>query len=197
MPVYLSDLLPEMPESGLDDPRSDALWQAVNYTCRHCLDSRIAFHNSAPAWCDRCTHLVFANEVANAQLCAKFTDRVAARKLVNLQVLKTARALVKATPERPVTGRVLQAHLGVSERAVKGFVELLRCDWQLPIGSSREEPHGYYWISTPEQFDRWFQTFSAQAMAELKTAYRLMKSNYPELAGQLPLHFRAALEEEQ
>ncbi|HYE72584.1 MAG TPA: hypothetical protein VEF04_04600 [Blastocatellia bacterium] len=193
----VGDLLPDMPQSSQTDPRSDMLWRVVNYSCHTCLDSRIALVKSEPAWCDRCTNFVFPNEVANAQLWNKLTDRISKNKFINIQVLRTARALVKATPQNPVSGRVLQVHLGATERIVKGFIELLRADWQLPIGSRREEPHGYFWISTPEDFDEWFKTYRSQALKELKTAYHLMKSNYPALAGQLPLNLRAVLEEEQ
>jgi hypothetical protein len=108
---------------------------------------------------------------------------------LDLHAFDCARALVRATMQRPVRNTTLGMFLGVNERQVKEIIKTLRDDWRLPIGSLREPPYGYYWIASAEEFEAWFNPMRAQAFSELKTAYRMAKRHYPHLCGQFTFNF--------
>ncbi len=157
----------------------------TGYECPTCYDTRLTAEAAA---CLDCHFQLFEHEPAAQQL----AEAVVAREQAGLSLERDfhcARALVRATAQRPVRGTTLGVFLGVSEREVKRLIHTLRNSWHLPIGSLRAEPCGYYWMSTPEDCLAWFNVMKSQAMSELGTAYRLIKRHYPQLAGQLVINF--------
>jgi hypothetical protein len=122
--------------------------------------------------------------------------RVEKKKAVEPHVLNVARLLIHATVETPISNFTLQGYLRSTEREIKAAVRELRREWQLPIGSSRKPPTGYFWIETAAAFIEWSRVYRSQAIDELVTLYKLQRSNFPELAGQQSLHFIQQIEAE-
>jgi hypothetical protein len=99
--------------------------------------------------------------------------------------------LLDASSENPRNARQIIAAVErefgdkISERTVKDCVRTLRKFHALPILASRRPPHGYYWCSSTEEMSRFVAQFRAQAMDELHTLSQIVKTNYPQIAGQL------------
>lgn len=118
-----------------------------------------------------------------------FEDRLAGLKLTAPERFIAAR-IRRASSSRPVQIRELVEELRVrgiatSERQVKKIVRTLRKDHQLPILARREKPFGYFWCSSVDEMKRFIEMFSSQARDEFYTLGRIVRGNYPELAGQL------------
>lgn len=101
-----------------------------------------------------------------------------------------AERIMTATSSSPVRIKELRAELAgrglvVSERTVKDIVRTLRKEHQLRILARREQPAGYFWCESVEQMKTFIQTFSGQWRDEAHTLGRVVRANYPELAGQL------------
>lgn len=161
------------------------LQRLLCYQCDACLDTNLVIRQGQITQCDQ--HALRPNATAD-QLLLVVNDRLAAEKLVNYQVFETARALVHSSISRPVPLFCLQNHLQVTDRAVKGFIESLRREWLLPIGSSKE-PGGYYWIRSAAEMTAWLTAFLSQPKSEFRTAYKMVNANFPELAGQLKFDY--------
>lgn len=68
----------------------------------------------------------------------------------------------------PIARRDLERFLSKSEREVKDIVSRLVLTHELPIGSTRSEPHGYFLIITEEDRAAACGPLEAQILAELK-----------------------------
>lgn len=75
----------------------------------------------------------------------------------------------------------------VSERQVKNIVRTLRKEHGLPILSRKNKPSGYWWCGSKAEMEAYIDAARAQPMDELHTLSKMVKQNYPELAGQLSL----------
>ena len=75
----------------------------------------------------------------------------------------------------------------VSVRMVKRIVRALRKDHAFPILSRRGEPAGFWWCASAEEMEEFIKLFRGQALDELHTLSKVVKENYPALAGQLRL----------
>lgn len=101
--------------------------------------------------------------------------------------------LWRATSEIPFTiadiQEAVERSLGdrIGVRTVKGVIRRLRKEHAFPIVASRSEPAGYWWCASAEEMKQFIEQFSAQARDEFHTLSRMVKNNYPELAGQLTL----------
>jgi hypothetical protein len=73
------------------------------------------------------------------------------------------------------------------EREVKNIVRTLRKEHAFPIISRRCKPSGLWWCGSAEEMNEFIETFRSQALDELHTLTRIVKENYPALAGQLTL----------
>lgn len=177
----------ESTSSLLKTDTTDWLLRATYYSCEECLDSGLIVRNHQVATCD-CDYEQTADTAVD-QLQSVVFERVAASKFINLHVFLCARALVKSSVTKPVPLKLLETHLQMSDRAIKGFIESLRREWLLPIGSRKESPSGYYWIRTAEEMKDWLTAFISQPKSELHTAYKMVNANFPELAGQLNFDF--------
>jgi biotin operon repressor len=164
--------------------------------CYCCWDSTITI---TPEGIERCEPCLERGKATPAT--EKLTEYVFMLKERNIdidpRVLNTARAIVTATSDKPISGHTLQALLRESPRMIKECVEVLRSDWVLPIGSTRKL--GYYWMLTEKDFLDWSRPYRGQAITSLATLYRMQRVNFPNLAGQGSLQFveqiRTELEE--
>jgi hypothetical protein len=79
----------------------------------------------------------------------------------------------------------------VDDRAVKDIIRGLRKNHEFPILSRKfarpTKPAGYWWCQSEPEMDDFIKDFSKQPMDELHTLSRIVKANYPKLAGQLTL----------
>jgi hypothetical protein len=104
-----------------------------------------------------------------------------------------ANTLLDASSERPMTIKDLRQAMhenglsAVSNRMVKRIVRSLRSEHGFPILSRRGEPAGFWWCSSAEEMEGFIKLFRSQAMDELHTLSKMVKQNYPQLAGQLSL----------
>lgn len=166
-------------------PLKQILW----YQCNDCFDSALTWHKTnGPTICPQCTDRRDLPDAA-ARLSRAIFERMGANKTINKQHFDLARALVKSTAQIPVPLNVLIRHFELSDRTVKHYIEALRSDWLLPIGSSKFPPSGYYWISTPEEFKGWLEAFLSQPKEEFRTAHRMLGANFPELSGQISFEY--------
>lgn len=99
--------------------------------------------------------------------------------------------LLGASSARPIGIAEIRHHVELAlnqrldERTVKKIIRTLRKDHAFPILSRRRKPSGYWWCSSVEEMKSFIATFRGQALDELTTVAAIVKSNYPELAGQL------------
>jgi len=75
----------------------------------------------------------------------------------------------------------------ISERGVKDIVRTLRKVHGLPILSRRNKPSGYWWCGSEAEMKEYCERARSQPMDELHTLSKMVKQNYPALAGQLTL----------
>jgi hypothetical protein len=104
-----------------------------------------------------------------------------------------ASLLLSASAEKPLANAALRRavktrmQIDCSERLVKSVIRGLRKRHAFPILSRRKKPSGYWWASSAEEMERFITMFRGQALDELHTLSRIVKENYPALAGQLRL----------
>jgi biotin operon repressor len=153
-------------------------------SCADCWDSTIAI---TPKGIERCCLDKGSSTPAAEKLSEHVLLRVEKKMEIDPRVLNTARAIITATVEQPISGHTLQAILRESRRSVSAFVEELRSEWVLPIGSTRHL--GYYWMHTEKDFIDWSRPYRGQAITSLATVYRMQRKNFPNLAGQGSLEF--------
>ena len=104
-----------------------------------------------------------------------------------------ANLLLDASSHRPVKIRDIRLALerkgltALSVRRVRKIVRTLRKEHAFPILARRSEPAGFWWCASAAEMDSFVKVFRSQAMDELHTLSRIVKQNYPALAGQLRL----------
>lgn len=104
-----------------------------------------------------------------------------------------ASLLLSASAEKPLDNAALrravktQMSIDVGERVMKSVIRGLRKAHAFPIISRREKPAGYWWASSAEEFKGFIAVFQSQYKDEAHTLSRMIRENYPELAGQLRL----------
>jgi biotin operon repressor len=158
--------------------------------CSWCWDSTISI---TPTSLERCC-LERCSTPATNKFFECVSIRTEKKMEIDPRILNTARAIVTARTDQPISGYTLQALLRETERGVKKFIETLRKEWVLPIGSTREL--GYYWMLTAKDFLDWSRAYRAQAITSLATLYKMQRVNFPELAGQESLDFIQQVESE-
>jgi hypothetical protein len=79
----------------------------------------------------------------------------------------------------------------ISDRRVKQIVRALKRNHEFPILSRRvprlNKPAGYWWCQSEEEMVDYYVRARRQPLDELTTLSRMVKANYPKLAGQLGL----------
>jgi len=104
-----------------------------------------------------------------------------------------ANLLLDARSDRPIENEMIRISIDLSmnrkvtDRTVKNIIRSLRKEHHFPIVSRRKQPAGYWWCSSKQEMLDYIETFKGQALDELHTLNRIVKANYPELAGQLRL----------
>lgn len=105
-----------------------------------------------------------------------------------------ANLLLDATAKFPIgisriRGEAIKGEKGfnVSERGVKDIVRTLRKEHGLPILSRRRKPSGYWWCGSEAEMKAYIDSARSQPLDELHTLSKMVKQNYPALAGQLSL----------
>lgn len=104
-----------------------------------------------------------------------------------------ASLLLDANAEKPIgieeiiVHVELQLHQSLSDRRVKQIIRALRKEHAFPILANRQRPSGYWWAGSKEEMEEFLESFLSQPRDEFHTASRMVKANYPELAGQLKL----------
>jgi len=73
----------------------------------------------------------------------------------------------------------------LNERSVKAVVRALKKEHGLPILSRKHNPPGYWWCGSKEEMEEYIVHARSQPLDELHTLSKMVKQNYPELAGQL------------
>lgn len=84
----------------------------------------------------------------------------------------------------------------LNERTVKDTVRALRKEHGLPILSRKHKPPGYWWCGSKKEMEEYIDRARSQPLDELHTLSKMVKQNYPELAGQLSLEDISADSEE-
>lgn len=88
----------------------------------------------------------------------------------------------------PISIDAISRETGLSPRQVKGVIESLRTTHRMPIGASREEPAGYFWIVDAEDQAAAARPYRNQILTMWKTLRVLdSRKRLRELLGQLKL----------
>lgn len=109
------------------------------------------------------------------------------------QELFVANLLLDATAQRPIgIKRIVDTVFKgkgdwLTERAVKDIVRRLRKEHAFPILSRKNQPSGYWWCGSKEEMEVYITAARSQPLDELHTLSKMVRQNYPELAGQLSL----------
>lgn len=104
-----------------------------------------------------------------------------------------ANLLLNASSERPIDNEMIRNLVEASlqqkidARTVKGTIRTLRKNHSFPVISRRSAPAGYWWCDSKSEMEGFIETYKAQALDELHTLSLIVKTNFPELAGQLRL----------
>lgn len=102
-----------------------------------------------------------------------------------------ASLLLEASAEKPMTGEFLMTrtreimNCDINLRRFHNIIRKLRKEHGLPILSRRTKPAGYWWCQSTVEMNAFIEDFRSQAMDELHTLSRIVKQNYPQLAGQM------------
>jgi hypothetical protein len=74
------------------------------------------------------------------------------------------------------------------ERTIKKIIRSLRRNHKFPIVARFEQkPYGYWWAKSADEMLDYFNKAMGRLTDELGTIYGIIKSNYPDYAGQLRL----------
>jgi hypothetical protein len=136
--------------------------------------------------CPFCAHLEVNPVLADRALEA-FQRRLLSKQDCAPQVIHALKMLVRA--RHPLQGVVFEDGLSIDARERKAIMRQLRDGWLLPVCATRQRPFGYFIAETPAEFLEWQRVTRSQAIAELATAHKVFKANFPELAGQQSLAF--------
>lgn len=104
-----------------------------------------------------------------------------------------ANLLLDASSEKPMDNDSIRRALEMKfdrscdARTIKKIIRTLRKEHAFPILARRIKPFGYWWCSSKLEMQEFIETFRSQALDELHTLSRIVKENFPELAGQLRL----------
>jgi|CXWL01.1.fsa_nt_gi hypothetical protein len=111
--------------------------------------------------------------------------------------LCVAGLILNATVEAPIKLADIaieawrQRVIELTDRKVKETVRGLRRDHGFPICSRKGKPAGYWWANSEEEIAEFVKGWKAQYLDEATTLHKMLKVNYPRLAGQLRLELEA------
>ncbi len=184
-----------------DDPTPTRLDQLIKPRCHDCYDTNIAITMFGIGACPKCEGARESRTRAAWKLAAIVHLRLEKQQEIDSCALSVARVLAHFTSAQPVTSDALELVFNLSRRSLSAVIERLRHEWLLPVGSRLTQPNGYWIIIDPDDFLTWFSQYRSRPLTALQTAHRLMRNNFPALAGQAELAFaesiETALQEEQ
>jgi hypothetical protein len=153
----------------------------IRWDCGVCMDSGVIKTLLGPKKCDCCdaSMLPISSRLFGAVSLLFLKNQLTDDPLFNM-----ARALVSASSEAPILGEALAYLIGCDERMVKRLAKRLKDEWHLPVIGRREKPFGYHYAANMEEMLAASRVTRAQAISELATDYRLLKTNSPIFAGQ-------------
>lgn len=180
---------------GDSEPTPTRLDQLIKPRCHECYDTNIALTMFGIDACPKCKGARESRTPAAWKLARIVHARLEAKQDVDTCALNIARVLAHFTSAQPVTSDALEAVFNLSRRSLSAVIERLRHDWLLPVGSRLMQPNGYWIITEPDDFRTWFSQYRSRPLTALQTAHRLMKTNFPALAGQAELAFADSIEQ--
>ena len=170
-------------------------------SCNVCLESNWIYDGKTfgPKRCPG--HPALTETKAVAIFSETIKDRLANGRFVGPPLFEIARFLTLFDFDNPCPRRLLEAQFcpmdvpSHNERRIKKWVEDLRREWLLPIGS-KKSGGGYYFITDAADFIRWQKENIAPALTAIQTNYRVFRHNFKDIAGQQRLDFRVHLEDD-
>lgn len=162
-------------------------------SCEVCLETNMILSAGLPRQC--AGHIPFATTPAAAMFRSTVERLVAQKRHIDSILFNLARFLTVFDTRHPCPRSIIELRFcprdvpSFNERRVKKWIEQLRRDWLLPIGSHKSLGGGYYFITDPQDFIRWQRENLSSALTQIQTNYRVYKHNFREMAGQAPLGF--------
>lgn len=164
--------------------------------CFECLDTNLQIGLYGVQACDKCSGARLSRSNAATMLARVIFNRLERKQTVEPMLVQLARILTRFSSENPMPGAMLEVHLRLDYRTAKSMIETLRRDYLLPIGSRKGQPNGYWIMTTATEFIEWDRQFRSSAISVFATSYRLMRANFPALAGQTSLDFTEAVKQQ-
>ena len=170
------------------------------FTCDRCFDLGIWMTPMGDI--QRCPNIAVGNDhiepTKAATMIYDATEFLRERSIpANPIAFDIARMLARYTSEYPCPRstilRAFFSYLPMSEsiqiRKFHGVVEELRKNWQLPVGSRKDAPSGYWIITDVDDFAEWVERYKAAPITQLSTAHKIAKRCFPIFAEQMEIQF--------
>lgn len=164
--------------------------------CFECLDTNLEITLYGVQACQACVGARESRSHAATMLARIAFRRVEKGQPLDPMLIQIARILTFFTSEQPLPGAMIETHLRLDYRTAKKMIETLRREYLLPIGSRKGDPNGYWIMTTAAEFIEWDRQFRSQAISLFATSYRLMRANFPHLAGQTSLDFTETVKQQ-
>lgn len=182
------------------EPTPMPLFQGSIYICDLCLNTgmtrTIKDVTVCPLGCslqkNEASWLLFQSFARKSRIAEKDDQQI------DFLAFDIARILTRFSSEKPCPRRRLEElffelhgkeNHGDTERKIKGYIETLRHDWLLPIGSRKSDPCGYWIITDLEDFKNWYSSVTQAPITLLSTIHKVAKHNFPVFAEQMELDF--------
>ena len=110
-----------------------------------------------------------------------------------------ASALLDASKDKPISNDRLREMAGtelrvvIDAREMKAVILRLREEHLFPIMAIKTHPGGYWWCRSAEEMKAYYERVQKESLSRLSSISRVIKRNFPELAGQLGLDFEKGL----
>lgn len=170
-------------------------------TCSICFETNLVMFGGPPP--RPCPGHEPLPETAAVRIFRETVERLVAKNAaVTQQLFEVGRFLTLFDTDNPCPRTTLERQFcgmdvpSNNERRVKKWIEELRREWLLPIGSHKHAGGGYYFITDPADFLRWQKENLAGALTAIQTNYRVFKHNFREMAGQGAFDFNAHLQDD-
>ena len=181
---------------------TDNIFQSINAQCGTCLDTTLWRNVSGKVeFCPQSGRIPHQpRNAAAVRLMRAVTDKQSRGEFIDARVFDVARILTHYSSHIPCSRSLIEDIFfdmfhskNHKIRTIFGWIETLRADWLLPIGSRKYEPHGYWIITDPGDFIIWQKENMSAALTQLKTNYRVFRKNFPVMAGQKEFDFQAVV----
>lgn len=164
--------------------------------CFECVDTNLEITLYGVQACASCVGAREARSPAASTLARVIFNRLERSLPVDPMLVQLGRILTRFSSDQPLPGEMIEVHLRLNYRTAKTMIETLRREYLLPIGSRKGQPNGYWIMTTAAEFIEWDRQFRSQAISLFATSYRLMRANFPALAGQTTLDFTDSVKQQ-